>query len=142
MAVHDFLTRVPLVLRWAGHLPAGAVHTRMVRQVDILPTLMDLVGIDREHLGPIEGRSFLPLIEGREWQPAPAFQSVSGVLEDLEVHGVRTEEFRYTYGPYNPDLPEELYDLRTDPHERRNLAAAQPDRCRLLRDLTDWLCPR
>jgi len=139
--VYDFLTKVPLVMRWPGRLPAGRVIDRMVRQVDIVPTILDLVGVDGQKSGEIEGQSLRPLIEGRPWESRPAFLSVSGVLEDLEIHGVRTEEFRYTYGPYNPEMPEELYDLRADPDEITNLAAAQPDRCRELRALAAGFVP-
>jgi arylsulfatase A-like enzyme len=139
--VYDFLVRVPLIVRWPRVLPAGAVHHRMVRQPDILPTVLDLLGIDPERIGDIDGRSFKPLIEGAAWQPPPAFLSVSGLPADLEIRGVRTEEYKYTYGPENPELPEELYDLRTDPGETQNLAATEPKRCAELRGLTDGLLP-
>lgn len=141
VAVYDFLTKVPLVLRWPGRLPAGRVIDRMVRQVDIVPTILDLIGVHGQKSGQIEGQSLRPLIQGGPWESRPAFLSVSGVLEDLEVHGVRTEEFWYTYGPYNPDMPEELYDLRADPDQITNLAAAQLDRCRELRTLAAGFVP-
>jgi len=41
---------------------------------------------------------------------------------DLEIHGVRTEQHKYTFGPQNDELPQELYDLQADPGETRNLA--------------------
>jgi arylsulfatase A-like enzyme len=36
--------------------------------------------------------------------------------------GIRTSEWKYAFAPRNPGIPEELYNLRTDPHEWRNLA--------------------
>lgn len=135
--VYDFLVRVPLILRRPGYLPAGAVHERLVRQVDILPTVLDLLGIDVPTGAEIDGRSFRPLLDGRSWNPQPAFVSVSGLPRDLELRGVRTEAHKYTYGPYNPELPEELYDLRRDPRETDNIAAADADVCRELRTLAD-----
>ncbi len=139
--VYDYLVKIPLVIRWRDHLPAGRVHDRMVRQPDILPTVLDLLGINGEAIGDIDGRSFRPLITGGSWEPRPAYLSLTGAPADLELRGVRTEEYKYTYGPENPDMPEELYDLRIDPAEQQNLAASDPQRCAELRELANSLRP-
>jgi len=139
--VYDFLVRVPLVLHRPGYLPEGAVCSRMVRQPDILPTILDLLGVKRDELGDIDGRSFRPLIEDRPWEPEPAFLSVSGTPADLELRGVRTEDYKYTFGPENDELPQELYDLRADPGETRNLAGQNPDLCTELRALANRFVP-
>ena len=131
--VYDFLVKVPLVLHWPGRLGAGRFYERMVRQPDVFPTLLDLLGIAPEETGDVDGRSFKTLLDGADWRSPPAFVSVSGTPADLELHGVRTEEYKYTYGPENEELPQELYDLRADPGETRNLAAEQPERCAALR---------
>jgi arylsulfatase A-like enzyme len=139
--VYDYLVRVPLVLRWPGNLPANTAHARMVRQPDILPTLLDLLDIERDELGHLDGRSFKPLITNQPWQAEPAFLSVSGTPVDLEVRGVRTEQYKYTFGPENDELPQELYDLRDDPGETRNLALRRPDLCAELREVANAFVP-
>ena len=139
--VYDYLVRVPLVLHWPGKLPAGTVHTRMLRQPDILPTILDLLGVERDAFGKIDGRSFKPLIDNLPWEPEPAFLSVSGTPADLEIRGVRTESYKYTFGPENDELPQELYDLRDDPGETRNLAQQNPDLCTELRTLANGFLP-
>jgi arylsulfatase A-like enzyme len=139
--VYDFLVKVPLVLHWPGKLRAGAVHARMVRQPDILPTVLDLLEVPREEVGEIDGRSFLGLIEGGAWEPEPAYVSVSGTPADLEIRGVRTEDYKFTFGPENEELPLELYDLRADPGETRNLAAEEPELCAELRRLAERFVP-
>lgn len=133
--VYDYLVKVPLVLRWKGHLPAGETVPRMVRQPDILPTVLDLLGARGDGGEELDGRSFKPLFEGRSWAPEPAFLSTGGYLSQLEINGVRTEDWKYSFGPGNRELPEELYDLQGDPGETLNLAAARPDECSRLRSI-------
>jgi arylsulfatase A-like enzyme len=145
--VYDFLVRVPLVFRLpksAGlgknvdKIATAGVIERMVRQPDILPTILDLLGLtDETSAAAIDGRSFAPLLRGEDWEPAPAFLSVSGCPSDLEIRGVRTEAWKFTFGPENDELPQELYDLRGDPGELRNLAARRPDMCDELRGLAN-----
>jgi arylsulfatase A-like enzyme len=139
--VYDFLVKVPLVLHWPGNLPCGATHARMVRQPDILPTVLDLLGADRAEYAAVDGRSFKALIDGGPWEAEPAFVSLSGTPADLEIRGVRTEEHKYTFGPENDELPQELYDLQADPGETQNLACALPEKCRELRALANRFIP-
>jgi arylsulfatase A-like enzyme len=137
--VYDYLVRVPLVVRWKGRLPGGLRIPRMVRQPDILPTILDLLGSQQAGPEDLDGRSFEPLLEGRPWEPRPAFLSTGSYLSQLEIEGVRTEDWKYSYGPNNKELPEELYDLRRDPGETANLAAARPEVCRSLRSVAEIL---
>ncbi len=135
--VYDALVRVPLVIRWPQRLtPQRTSH--MVRQVDILPTLLDLLGLPTVDDAP--GRSLQPLFDQQPWTPKPAFVSVSGLPRDLEIRGVRTEQWKFSYGPHNAELPIELYDLQADPRERVNLATQQPQRCDEMRSLADDFC--
>ncbi|MCA9056767.1 MAG: sulfatase-like hydrolase/transferase, partial [Planctomycetaceae bacterium] len=56
-------THTPLVVVWPGVTQPGAVDkTHMVSAVDLLPTLLEMLGI--EHPGKMDGRSFAPLLRG------------------------------------------------------------------------------
>lgn len=139
--VYDYLVKVPLVLHWPGHLPRGFCTPRLVRQVDIATTLLELLDIPAPSGFSLDGHSFAPLIHGCDWTPQPAYLSVTGQPRDLTLRGVRTEEFKFTYGPADASVPRELYDLRSDPAEQNNLALRQPDRCAELQSLAESFVP-
>ena len=67
-SLHDELLRVPLILRWPGGRAARA--TGQVELVDVMPTLLDLVGTASPETA---GRSLRPLLEGGELEPRDAF---------------------------------------------------------------------
>ena len=135
--VYDSMVKVPLVMRWKGRLPGGRTIPLMVRQPDIFPTVLDLLGSPAGRSEDLDGRSFKPLIEGGPWKTNPAFLSTGGYLAQVEIRGVRTPGWKYTFGPYNGELPEELYDLRKDPTERNNLALGRPAACARMRRLVE-----
>jgi arylsulfatase A-like enzyme len=135
--VYDSLIKVPLVMRWKGRLPGGRTIPRMIRQPDILPTVLDMLGSPADRRKELDGRSFKPLLDGYAWKPKPAFLSTGGYLSQVEINGVRTEGWKYTCGPHNDELPEELYNLRKDPGETKNLAAERPTTCSRMRRILE-----
>ena len=60
--------RVPLLVRWKGHLPAGRRVDGMVELVDLFPTVLDLLGVAAP--GP-HGRSLVPLLKGEPGATGP-----------------------------------------------------------------------
>ena len=139
---YDCLTRVPLIFSGPG-IPEGAREGGMANLVDIVPTLYQLSGIDIP--SSMEGR---PLIGNRDGEAATATFSEYGcggppfTIEDLETcdrpYGrealgrslnqreaqglarmVCTRDWKYVQDPMGGG--DELYDLRSDPHELRNV---------------------
>jgi N-acetylglucosamine-6-sulfatase len=106
---------VPLLIRGPG-FPTGRRVSEPVANIDLAPTILDLAGVDP----PIEpdGRSLVSSARGT----APP----RGVL--LEVFERRADQFvglrttRYAYAEREHDR-DELYDLRSDPHQLVNVAA-------------------
>jgi choline-sulfatase len=71
MFVYEPALHVPLILWRPGRLPAGKVVEPLVRALDLAPTLLDLIGAPP--LPGAEGRSLLPLVNGKAMPSAPAY---------------------------------------------------------------------
>jgi arylsulfatase A-like enzyme/Flp pilus assembly protein TadD len=114
--VYDSTLRVPLLLRWPQRLPAGARVRGQFRGVDMLPTLVELVG-----LPPAESSGASRAAELRQAGRIPANESYAESLY-AQLH--------YGYAPLRAlrgegwkliDAPRaELYHLESDPGETRN----------------------
>ncbi len=135
MFLYDEAARVPLVVVGPGRAGGGRRdRTHLVTGLDIAPTLCDFAGV--ESLPNARGLSLRPLVEG---QSRPTWRECLFA----ETHGtgrmVRTPEYKLI--TYRGDPAEQLFDMRTDPHETVNLAgeAARADVVRELhRRLDEW----
>jgi choline-sulfatase len=153
--LYDGAVRVPLILRYPGHVPAGERRLVQVENLDIAPTLLALAGVEAPP--PFRGRTLLraggdgvaflehPLLQAgaadRRSRRSETLGSVAGQPlrptpgNDVPV-GLRTPRWKYL----RTGEQEELYDLGADPAERRNLAARRPPVLRVLEGrLQGWL---
>jgi choline-sulfatase len=124
MFVYEPAVRVPLILWRPGRLPAGRVVEPLVRVLDVAPTLLDLIGA--APLAGAEGRSLMPLINGRPLPAAPAYAETYLPLFYMNwspLRALEDERWKYIEAP-----TPELYDLSADPHEADNLAGREPAR--------------
>ncbi len=118
---YEHTARVPLLLRPPASARPAAGPVRIgdaVAHVDVMPTLLALVG-----LAPatgIQGRSLLPLLEGRSLPEVAVF--FNGYQQPDHV-AVRSGEFVLL----TRDAEVELYDRRADPVQQRDLATARPE---------------
>jgi arylsulfatase A-like enzyme len=132
-SVYGSTLRVPLVIRWPGRVPAGRTIEQLTQNVDLLPTILDLLGAP---VPPdVEGVSVAGLLTGEDAGRAAPRQAVFTEWQNLIV-GVRTPRFSYVlnptgahpkkppfYGAHTRGFPvecEELYALDEDPAEQRN----------------------
>jgi choline-sulfatase len=115
---YEWSVRVPLVVRLPAGRAAGTVVPEPVSLLDLLPTLLDLVGDEGERL-PLDGESFAPLLDGR---PGPR----RTVLSEYHVEKVRAPCFMARRGRHKLSHVhghgEQLFDLEADPGERHDLA--------------------
>lgn len=119
---------VPMIVRGPGVVP-GHVDRELHYHLDWAPTLMELL---EEAPSPIwDGRSYAPTIRGGE--AAGREQLVLSQCCHVCQRSVRFGPWLYirTYHDGMHAFPKEmLFDIERDPHETRNLAEAQPERCR------------
>ncbi len=137
--LYDECLQVPFIMRYPRAIPAGTVVRQQVSQVDLMPTIFDLVGLDLPP--PVDGESLLPLISGKEAAfreeayaetPPAGWQALDG--DERRIRCVRTRDWKLIV---NTDLSThahwfELYDLREDPGEQRNRADEEPERVQTL----------
>ncbi len=132
--------RVPLLVRWPGVVAAGSMTDAMVGNHDLAPTFLRAAGL--EVPASLHGRELGPVLRGKtpaDWRQVFYYR----YYEHLATHhvpahfGVRTMTHKLIWFPSLSAF--ELFDLRSDPHELKNLAG-DPAHAALLAELTAELC--
>jgi arylsulfatase A-like enzyme len=126
--------RAPGIVRWKGKIEAGSTNDRVTGFEDWMPTLMELVGSPKATPGDIDGISFAPTLLGKTQPERPflyrEFPSYGGqqCVRIGDWKGVR-QNLKPTKksGGGKPDLTMELYNVKADPTESKNVAADHPD---------------
>jgi arylsulfatase A-like enzyme len=125
--------RVPGLLVWPERVKAGRSTAVPASTCDYLPTILELLDIERTDVQPLDGVSLLPLIEGSMQQrPEPiAFESAGQVaLVDNRYKIVHQPKGGRGGRNKNENLTAEdflLFDIQADPGEKNDLAAEHPD---------------
>jgi len=124
--LYDEAVHVPLLFFGSG-IKDAKIISNQVRHVDIFPTIADMIGfpINKKNLN---GRSLLPLLQGKELEETPAIIESMPVLSKPigDVIGVRTTKFKYYRSRENPKDKVTLFDLIKDPNETKNIAEFEP----------------
>jgi arylsulfatase A-like enzyme len=150
--LYDTNVRIPLLLRLPGRRGAGQVIPDLVTGLDLAPTILDALGLEEvAHRHGMAGRSLLPLLAARPGDAPGAAQDDRPAVYLTECtwmrkRGWRTPRWKLIRA-LEPDIygfpAVELYDLRHDPAERRNVANAYPEVTGALSDAMDaWVARR
>ncbi|MER5753487.1 sulfatase-like hydrolase/transferase [Streptomyces sp. NPDC002088] len=118
--MYDSSVMVPCLISQPGRIPAGRHCDALLSQYDVLPTLVDHLGLDHRHDPRLPGRSFADLLTGTSSTADPERERVVVYDEYGPVRMIRTRDWKYVHR--YPHGPHELYDLVADPGEDRNLA--------------------
>lgn len=119
--------QIPLIVRQPGQIPVGRRSDHTVNEFDLLPTILEYVGLADRRIPGTPGRSHAALFRG-----GPAGDEQPVFFEYITTRVIQTREWKYTKRFL--DAPDELYDLAKDPGETRNLAG-DPAQSAVVRDL-------
>jgi arylsulfatase A len=137
--------RVPLIVRWPGHIKPGSLNNSLVSTIDMFPTLLDMAGSDKKYKN-IDGISIVPALTNKSilkrdaiyWHYPHFHSDGTGPSGAVRMGGYKLIEW------YEPTLLDrekqvELYDLERDLSESHDLAGEMPEKVRELRSmLISW----
>lgn len=140
--MYDNCLAVPLILKFPGKLPEGKRYSDVSLIQDIMPTILELIGIETNIL--FNGRNLVKLIKGEEIPPVTEFYITECTW--MRKHGWRTPEWKLIQA-LEPDFhfkPEiELYNLIEDPNENNNVAQQEPHIVAMLQKrMKDYIAKR
>lgn len=134
---------MPLIVRWPGQVPAGAVPSEIVSSIDFYPTLLEVLKIPQKENMQFDGISLAAVLND------PSARLDREAMFNFFPHGgpskppgvtVRQGNWKlirwFETGPDYPSL-HELYDLESDLGETTNLAQQHPERVKELDALID-----
>jgi arylsulfatase A-like enzyme len=132
----DTSVKVPFIVSWPCHIPQNRECDELLSQYDIMPTLLDILGLENPDARDCPGRSFAPILRGEDYH---AGGNVVVYDEYGPVRMIRSREWKYVHRyPYGPN---ELYGLQNDPDENDNLIGRhdlQPVIEEMRAQLQDW----
>ncbi len=135
-SVYEGGVRVPFYIRWPQRLKAGASVDRIAGHIDVAPTLLEACGVSKPESVSFDGKSVLPLLEGKqvEWKDRTLFMQWhrGDEPERFRASAARSQRYKLVNG-------EELYDIKNDPGETNDIAAQNPRIVnRLRRQYLNW----
>lgn len=121
-SLHEGGLRVPCIIRWKGHVPAGKVLTTPAAHWDILPTLCEITTLT--NLPPTQGISLVPLLAGQS-APTRQLPLYWHTATPNPQQALRIQNWKLLQSA--PELPFTLYNLDSDPGEKYDLASQHPE---------------
>ncbi len=121
-ALTDGGIRMPMIVRWPGHVKAGSVNDHVWAFWDFLPTACDLAGIATP--AGLDGISIVPTLTGKGEQKTHEFLYWE-FHEGGTKQAVRHDKWKAIR--LAPGAPLQLYDVVADPGEKANIAKEHPD---------------
>jgi arylsulfatase A-like enzyme len=126
--------RVPCVVRWPQHIPGGSVLPGVSCLMDLFATAVALAGVQLPSGYAVDGLNLMPFLEGRSGSPRSRYcyyhadRLFAVRLENWKAHfwkAAAGKKGRYTTAVRCE--PPELYDLKEDAAESRDLSGKQPE---------------
>jgi uncharacterized sulfatase len=142
----DDAIRVPLLLCWPGVVAPGTVIDRVVSNLDVFPTILEISGLGVPSNLEVRGKSFVPLLRGREpgsWDDTLFGQYDMHHYQTAWMRVLRTPEWKLVRH-FEKGGEDELYHLTEDPGETCDLgSSAEPKhaatRTEMMHRIEDWM---
>ena len=121
--IYEESFRMPLIVHWPEGIETGSVNKKLVQNLDLAPTILDLAGADIP--SQMQGRSMVPLLRDQnpgDWRDAVYYHYYEGpprVHNVAKHYGVRTERYTFVHFPNHDEW--ELFDLQEDPEQLRSV---------------------
>jgi arylsulfatase A-like enzyme len=144
--VYPEVAHIPCLIAAPG-LEGGRTVDALLQPYDILPTVLDLAGVEIDTPEPFHGRSFAPMLRGEAQVPLHDFVVTASYLDADESGAIPDEvvtpvlyTHEWAYVPIGAEGERELYALASDPYAEADVAAEKPGVVEKLHDkLIAWL---
>ncbi len=134
--------RVPMIIKWPGKIKPGTVNDEKISHLDVFPTLLEVAGIEKDSSLTLDGESLVPLLkqEGKLKRTANFFHYPNYAWHGKNRLGGAIIERDFKLINWYDDDSVELYNLKTDPTETKNIAAQNPELAdQMKRKFKKWL---
>ena len=113
--------RVPLIVRWPGHITTGTDTTRIVSYLDLLPTMLEAAGIALPTSPPLDGESLLQTPRRTTMFGEYYVDDANPKIPSWRMVRTATAKYVQTYNTSGGVIAREYYNLTADPAENTNL---------------------
>ena len=126
-------------MKWPSQIKAGQETDAVVSSIDFYPTFLQMAGVKPAKNQEVDGQSILPLLtkgvipkrEALYWH----YPSETGKWVPRMASAVRQGDYKLL--EFYVDGRLELYDLKNDPSEKKNLAVTNPGKVKELKQMLD-----
>ena len=128
--MYDHSLRVPTAIRWPGVVEPRTVINETISFLDFYPTILSIAGLRVDGDAGVRGRDFTPLLRGEKnpgWENDLYAEYSTHHQSRTHMRMYRTRDWKLVRDFLNPER-DELYNLRDDPAETRNLIASKSGR--------------
>lgn len=139
--LYDELIRVPFIIRYPPKLGVKGKVTRIrrtLRELDFLPTILDIIGIPAPSSAKFDGRSIIGVLTRKDNSYKTPNIYLGSLLYGSELKGIRTDRYKLIYEPSTGNSI--VFDLSKDPGETIDISVQQPRiTAGLMADLSAWM---
>jgi arylsulfatase A-like enzyme len=141
--------RIPYIFRWPGRIEAGSDTDERFINVDLYPTLLSMAGLPMPGNHILDGIDISPVLLGKEkklpereiycfFPKYAQYHEKTGRWKDSWRNVVYSGHYKLIEYPEYEEV--ELFNLKDDPSEKKDVSKEQPEKTEFLtRTLHDWL---